>query len=79
MTYVVVKKENYAAGQSIAAVVISAAKRVVAYLTTARMVQKERRQLKTLPPHILRDIGITDADIARETARDFWDVPGNRF
>ena len=33
---------------------------------------KSRRQLAELDPHIRNDIGLTDYDIYRETAKPFW-------
>lgn len=34
---------------------------------------KERRKLATLPPYILKDIGLTEADRYREMHKRFWE------
>lgn len=33
---------------------------------------RQRRHLRTLNDHLLADIGLTDADVARETSKRFW-------
>lgn len=33
---------------------------------------RQRRQLRTLSDHILRDIGLTRADVLAETSKPFW-------
>ncbi len=38
-------------------------------------VRHERRMLRGLNDHILRDIGLTRAQASREVARPFWDAP----
>ena len=38
-------------------------------------VRRERQKLLELSDHLLRDIGVTDAEARREAARPFWDVP----
>lgn len=38
-------------------------------------VWRQRQQLERLPDHMRRDIGLTDAQIATETARPLWDAP----
>jgi len=34
---------------------------------------RERRQLQALSDHMLKDIGLTRADVEREASRPFWD------
>jgi len=43
-----------------------------------RALARERRALATLDPHMLRDMGISEGDAAREAARPFWDAPEGR-
>jgi uncharacterized protein YjiS (DUF1127 family) len=38
-------------------------------------VWRERQHLRRLPAHMRRDIGLSDAQIARETQRPMWDAP----
>ncbi|QXT39138.1 DUF1127 domain-containing protein [Gymnodinialimonas ceratoperidinii] len=38
-------------------------------------VWRERQHLNRLPEHMRRDIGLSDAQIARETQRPLWDAP----
>ncbi len=38
-------------------------------------VARQRRALAELDDHMLRDIGLTRREVARETDRPFWDVP----
>ena len=38
---------------------------------------RERHQLKSLDAHLLRDIGISQAEAVREAYRPFWDVAGS--
>jgi uncharacterized protein YjiS (DUF1127 family) len=33
---------------------------------------RQRRQLRTLNDHMLRDIGLTRADVMAESAKPFW-------
>lgn len=37
---------------------------------------REREDLANLEPRMLRDLGITEADVVREKARAVWDAPG---
>jgi uncharacterized protein YjiS (DUF1127 family) len=37
---------------------------------------RQRRELRSLDPHILADIGVTATEAAAETKRPVWDVPG---
>lgn len=41
-------------------------------------VWQERRDLATLQPHQLRDIGVSASEAEREAARPFWDVTSPR-
>lgn len=41
---------------------------------TMWQVARERRQLRRLDEHALKDIGISRADAEREASRPFWDV-----
>lgn len=36
---------------------------------------KQRRGLSKLPPHILRDIGLSADEARKEANRPLWDVP----
>ncbi len=38
-------------------------------------VWRQRQHLSRLPAHMRRDIGLSDVEIDRETARPIWDVP----
>lgn len=33
---------------------------------------RQRRQLRELPPHLLRDIGISEVEAHREATKPFW-------
>ena len=33
---------------------------------------RQRRQLAALPDHLLHDLGLSRADVARETRKPFW-------
>ncbi len=39
--------------------------------------QRQRRQLAELEPHLLEDIGIDRNDAQREASRPFWDAPAH--
>lgn len=43
-------------------------------LTRWISVMRERRHLSDLEPHLLKDIGVSQADRDREVVRPFWDV-----
>ncbi|WP_224814095.1 DUF1127 domain-containing protein [Hasllibacter sp. MH4015] len=38
-------------------------------------VWRQRQHLDRLPPHMRRDIGLSDAEVHREVGRPIWDVP----
>jgi uncharacterized protein YjiS (DUF1127 family) len=38
---------------------------------------RSRRALAKLPAHLLEDVGLTEAEAAREARRRVWDVPAN--
>ena len=38
---------------------------------------RQRRQLAELDPHILSDIGLTQAQAAAESRKTLWDVPNH--
>lgn len=44
-------------------------------LRLALAIRRHRRRLTALDPHLLRDIGLSDADVRREANRPFWDAP----
>lgn len=44
-------------------------------LRLALAARRHRRRLTHLDPHLLRDIGLSDADVRLEANRPFWDVP----
>lgn len=41
----------------------------------AYQVAQQRHDLKHLDDHMLKDIGLTHAQVDEETNRDFWDIP----
>ncbi|MEO1330528.1 MAG: DUF1127 domain-containing protein [Pseudomonadota bacterium] len=41
-------------------------------------VARERRALRELSDHQLRDLGLSRADVEREAHRPFWDAPRRR-
>ncbi|MEL7212781.1 MAG: DUF1127 domain-containing protein [Pseudomonadota bacterium] len=44
-------------------------------LSNAYGLYRQRRQLADLDAHMRADLGLTEADILRETNRSVWDVP----
>ncbi len=44
----------------------------------ALQVRRERRMLAGLSDSMLKDVGLTRADVHRETGRALWDVPVQR-
>lgn len=47
----------------------------IAFLRAAIATWRQRRALARLDAHARRDLGLTGADVARESARPAWDVP----
>ena len=48
---------------------------LLGWITTLHAVWTERRALKGMEAHRLRDLGITPGEAARESDRPAWDVP----
>jgi uncharacterized protein YjiS (DUF1127 family) len=48
---------------------------VIARLFAALEITRQRRQLRELDDHQLRDMGITRAQAAREASKAPWDAP----
>ena len=44
-------------------------------VAAAYAVYRQRRQLADLDAHLRADLGLTEADVLRETNRSVWDVP----
>lgn len=53
--------------------------RALARVVTALGVARERAALRKLDDRALADMGLTRADVARESARGFWDLPRGRL
>ena len=49
--------------------------RMVPALFRALRLHRSRRSLLALEPHLLRDIGLTPEQAAREALRPLWDAP----
>ena len=49
--------------------------RTIATLAAWRDVARQRRSLRDLNDHLLKDIGLSRADVLREMRRPFWDLP----
>lgn len=43
-----------------------------------REVSRQRRELRRISDHLLKDIGLSRVDADREAARPFWDLAPNR-
>lgn len=54
---------------------VHAARHAGGMLRCWREVARERRQLAQLDGRMLKDLGLTRADVEREAGRPFWDVP----
>ena len=48
------------------------AERLVTLLLTWQQRARDRRQLESLSDHMLRDIGLTRADVFAEASKPFW-------
>lgn len=44
-----------------------------------RAMRHQRLALSRLDAHRLNDLGLTEADVARELTRPFWDAPAHWF
>ena len=44
-------------------------------IATMIAVAHQRNALRHLDPHLLDDIGLSEAEVAQETSRPLWDVP----
>lgn len=47
------------------------------FLRAAVTAWRQRRALERLDAHARRDLGLSEADVAREAHRPAWDVPQN--
>ena len=48
---------------------------LLARLADLLALRRQRARLRDLPPHILRDIGLTEAEARAEADRPLWDAP----
>lgn len=53
--------------------------RRIAWLNLALAIRRERQDLAGMPPHLLRDIGLTDSDARRESGQPWHHVPESRL
>jgi uncharacterized protein YjiS (DUF1127 family) len=53
--------------------------RGIAWLDLALTIRRERHDLAGLPPHLLRDIGLTDTEASTESQRPWHQIPLNRL
>lgn len=49
--------------------------RPLRWIGSAVRTARQRARLAALEPHLRRDIGLSDREIAEESGRPFWDVP----
>ena len=54
-------------------------KTLFARLSTLLSVWEERRRLASLDERSLQDLGLSAADVERESTRSFFDVPASRY
>ncbi len=45
------------------------------WLIAAFAARRQRARLSQLPPHLLKDIGLSQEEADREAKRGMWDVP----
>jgi uncharacterized protein YjiS (DUF1127 family) len=50
---------------------------VIGLIRAFLAVDRQRRALERLDPHLRNDLGLTEADIEREVSRAPWDVPSH--
>ena len=50
---------------------------IISRLTAMIAVARQRRALRNLDDHLLRDIGVSQRAADREADRSLWDVPAN--
>jgi uncharacterized protein YjiS (DUF1127 family) len=62
----------FAAGRGPAHAALFALTRGVGLVLTWQERSRERRHLAELPDHVLRDVGLSRADVAHEAAKPFW-------
>lgn len=48
-----------------------------ARIAAAFAIRRQRNDLSRLPPHMLRDIGLTEEEAQAEASRALWDVPSH--
>lgn len=51
---------------------------MVSWLGAAMQVYRERRAMRALSDEILKDLGLSRADVEREAGRSFFDIEGRR-
>mgnify|MGYP001765411063 CR=1 FL=1 len=51
--------------------------RILRRVSLALAARRDRRALLRLEPHLLRDIGLSEAEARAEAARPVWDVPSH--
>jgi uncharacterized protein YjiS (DUF1127 family) len=54
---------------------MAATARSAAFIQRVRRVMRRHRELAELPDYLLKDIGLTRAQVRREALRAFWDLP----
>lgn len=50
---------------------------LLARVVAAFAIRRQRNDLRRLPPHMLRDIGLTEDEALAEASRALWDVPSH--
>jgi uncharacterized protein YjiS (DUF1127 family) len=53
---------------------VDAVRRLLRRLDAMLAVSRQRRELLTFDDRMLKDIGVTRADVQREANRRFWDI-----
>jgi uncharacterized protein YjiS (DUF1127 family) len=62
----------FAAGSGFVHTVLLGLTRGVNILLDWQVRAAQRRHLAELPDHVLKDVGLSRADVARETTKPFW-------